>query len=323
MATPTDLDGMLRSDDDNLELRLADFLTQFAGQPVTVFARFRGSGGGSSERLEPEIKGTADPAGAGNMLRQLEALIVKHLGPSPFGTLRVQGYPKGDSRKPPLDMQRTLIPPDSGGLSDPSVALLKSLHSSERADRRAMQEDLRESHAQLAQLVGVQAQTIATLGTIRTAASASSDLAGLPTLAAFTILMLLWPSIKGWLGLRPDADVRQVIEAAQRRAAKIAAGDVDPAPARPKVPASARGQLEDKGDQAEGSGEELAAELAEAEDPRELLRLPEDAGERAAVLFDRLLEEAEDLAVGMVIAERLQSRPELLAKLAMAGLGKG
>ena len=53
--------------------------------------------------------------------------MVDALGGTPTGTIRVTGYDHGESARSSLDMSRVLVAPDSGGLGEPNLALLRGL----------------------------------------------------------------------------------------------------------------------------------------------------------------------------------------------------
>jgi len=231
MSTATDLEGMLRTDDDNLTLRLANwFASEGLTEHVKINVRFRAMGATAAERLHPEaIVVKPDPKGVDNLVDQIEEIVTDKLGTNPVGTLRVQGFPEGKSQSPPLDMTRTLQA-DGNGLSEPNLALVRGLHSG--AERRIMHLEslLAQAFTSQGQTIAQLAQANATLATARTAGSTGNDLGSIGAVIGLVALIVLLPMIKRELGLPPDATISDVLAAMRG----VTNGLLDPSPAARK-----------------------------------------------------------------------------------------
>lgn len=319
MATPTDLDGFLRSDRDNLQMRVLDWLGQVRGKLWGCNVKWRAAQGTSWERLNPDVlTGTADPAGTDNLVAKIEDVVNERLGPNPYGTIRVRVYEQGRSAAPGVDMQRTLMPAESGGLGEPNVVLLRALLAEERSRNHHLTSLIAQQTGHTGQLAASLGESLQAAATVRTASTASSDLAGVPTMAALGLLMVFMPSIKVSLGLKEDASMRDVVQAAQSAAAgaigDLRGGATESLPdRRPLVPAHARLELADRGkvDQVE----ELEPEL---EDSGERLELPPDADAGAAFLLDWIKTQHErKTELWGALRRAVQARPELMALLAL------
>lgn len=225
MASPTDLDGFLRNDPKNLTLELAEWFTKIAGKTanVALHVRFKSHGAMSWDKLNGEepITVKVDAAGVGNIVSKLENLITSKLGSSPFGTLRVIGYQPKQSSNPDLDIQRTMVPAESGGLGEPNVTLLRGELAAERAKNQHLTNIIGNNNNQLMTLVGTLAQANAQLSTLRGVGSTAGDLAGLPQLLALAALMMGWPAIKAALGLPSHAPIHEVIDVARRKMGEV------------------------------------------------------------------------------------------------------
>jgi len=224
MASPTDLDGFLRNDPKNLTLELADWFSALKGTPkVALHIRFKSHGAMSWDKLNGDepILCTVDAAGVGNIVSKVESLITSKLGSSPFGTLRVIGYQPKKSANPDLDIQRTMVPAESGGLGEPNLALVRGELAAERAKNAHLTNILGQNNNQLMTVIGTLAGANAQMATMRSVGATSGDLAGLPQLLALAALVMGWPAIKVALGLPSNAPIHEVIDVARRKMTEI------------------------------------------------------------------------------------------------------
>ena len=213
MASPTDLPGVLRNDSNNLRGKVHEVWTRFdgTGTDFCFNVKFTPIGASTPEKLNKEgpIVVRAAIPGIDALLDLLEELIVKALGQTPIGGLYIQGYSKGKSATPEIEMWATLKH-GSMGLGDPSAAFLQSMWQS--AERRAAAAEARqaEMHGATMQTLGTFATTIANLGTVRAATAAGAEISGLWSLAALAMIVLAAPTIKQAMGLPQDAPLSLV-----------------------------------------------------------------------------------------------------------------
>lgn len=215
---PTDLAGYLRDDEDNLTIRLVDWFAGVRTPPLSVNVRWRDAQATSPRRLndDPIVVDPPDSRGIPNLIDAIEKLVIDRLGVTPIGTIRVQGYDKGQSAKSGLDFSSILLAPDSGGIGEPNLALVRGLYSQERQLTHQLISELRQSQHALTATVGALAQSLANSATIRTASSAASDTTGLGPLLAMGAVIVFAPHIKAAFGLNPDAPLTEVIKAARQ-----------------------------------------------------------------------------------------------------------
>jgi hypothetical protein len=231
MATPTDLEGFLRSDEDNLTLRFGSLFSSLASggtkaAQVSVNIRWRGQNAVSWDRINPEpLPAKIDPAGVSNLVMDIERRVTDRLGPSPFGTLQVTAYPPGCSAHPPLHFERTLLPSDSGGIGEPNLALVRGILSEAQATNKALLTAIVQMSQSQMVLSGQLASSLQSAATVRTATASASDLGQFSNVIGLGLLIVFMPQIKAALGLAPDAPLRDVVSVAQRSLLGLEARD--------------------------------------------------------------------------------------------------
>jgi hypothetical protein len=242
MATTTDLPGFLRNDDDNLELRLTEWVSGLSSEdlPGSIRIHWKPTGLLSEEPLN-EVAVTSLPVSAAMLVEEVRKKVTDKLGPQPEGgTLRVRASRRSQKASPDVDMSRKLVAGAVEG--DVNAALYKG-----EADRlRLENQELRRQYGELAKsvvamggsmtaLVGKQAETIGTLGTVRATAGAADEFGGLKTAIGMYLLLQFLPVIKEQLGLNRNASLREVMDAGGR----LMRGELDTQAKAPAPPPGA------------------------------------------------------------------------------------
>jgi hypothetical protein len=319
MAKPTDLAGFLRDDDDNLTMRLVAWFKDCNSSTFALKVRFKGPNDTSYQRLDQgaPIVGQATPEGVTNVVDQIERLVTEKLGSNPYGTLRITGYNAGKAMSPAVDMQRTLLPAESGGLGEPNVALLKALLHEERTKNQHLQGLITTTLQTQAQTIAALSQSLQGAATVRTASTASSDMAGLAPIIGLGTLFVFMPLIKKTLDLPPNASIADV--AARLQA--LTMGAVEGLHEPPAAPPERRSTVPDVGRPSPPRAA-LVDSLPELVERDELVERPGDelverpGDERVEPLsstllsaFERAKEDPEGLRAFM------RDHPEVIAQL--------
>ena len=218
MSSPTDLQGFLRNDDENLSSRLSTWLDRGDDRrgnitlPARIVVRWTAPGAASSEQLF-ELPITARPKEAANLIEEIEKRVVEKLGPAPVGILRVRGNGKGASASPGLDFQCTLVT-ESTANGTAGEALLRGMVEQFARMTREMHTAGQQDRAALMTLVADQAKTIQKLATVRTASSAAADNNSLGSVFGIMVLLMIAPFLKDIVNQadEPDGATNQLLD---------------------------------------------------------------------------------------------------------------
>lgn len=212
MASKTDLAGYLRNGEESVLSQMETWLV--TGDPALqdhppklpakIRLLYRAPGAQSEETLH-EVAIQALPASASNIVDAIEGVIVKKLGATPIGRIRIRGWGQGSASNPGLDITRTLAAGEETG----DLANLRS--ELVRRDREVR--ELREQNTQFglgAQKMAVDlAGHLAALSYTRANGSAVADMGGFSGLIGGVVLLILKPHIEASLR-GEDGPLRQV-----------------------------------------------------------------------------------------------------------------
>lgn len=143
-----------------------------------------------------------------NIGDKIAAMVIDHVGANPSGHLQVRMWEDGKASKAGVDISRKLKALGEGG--DSSVAMLKALVY-RALDRADASDALMQAHsADVMEMNVEQGKTIGVLATARTAGSVGADSAGLWNVLGLAAFVVMLPSLKKALGLKPEASFDQV-----------------------------------------------------------------------------------------------------------------
>lgn len=212
MATKTDLEGYLAEGDDSLRVKLdGAFRAMKEGKKkgpwkFRLYAKMIGS-----QAQEPLLEEVLTQAGgADSIVQKCRKAIVEKYGTDPHLVLRFYLWLPGKAGDRLVDHQRTIRPLDQEGEAL-DRALLRAELSVERNRVAELHAQLVAQSAQLAAVVQTSHTSIATLGTARGTAAASSDMAGIMQFLALGLLVMMWPTIKKQLGVPKDATLPETM----------------------------------------------------------------------------------------------------------------
>lgn len=223
MATATDLPGMLRNDDDNLTVRISEWISNLVASelPGSIRLHWKPTGMTSEELLE-EIPVSTVPTSAAVLVEEVAKAIRAKLGAQPEGgSLRVRVAKKNKKNECDIDMQRKLVVGQVD--NDANVAMVRQENErlrGENAELRRQNVEFAKVIATMAQSAGLlnaeQAKAIVSLATTRATAGTANEMAGLTTFLGLLTLYFFWPHIKHAMGLDPGAGLKEVIDTGRK-----------------------------------------------------------------------------------------------------------